>query len=245
MDSFEKIKEQKQEQKLETERNETLKDLKEFLIEKLDFLPFSILNQKSSKELLNLYKHYLEQKANLNNFKKFYKEAAQKEINEKKPDEYFDKYKTYLLGKLPQQLQERLLEISEKQQETEKEFIKRLEEIHREREKINQRMILGFHCSDINFWKGEKETFIKSGSKEEVIGDIKKTGLHFYSIDPQHLYVTRSKFLYLVEGSMYEIKNNKNVQSPYWFYTERDLPVLKVIPLDNEVVESLDLKFEK
>lgn len=223
------------------EKNEFLKDLKEFLIDKLEFLPFSVLDQKSPKELLDLYRQYLNQEANFENFKKFYKEITKKEADKDKLSEY----KSYLLGKLPQQLQERHLEISKEQEETDRDFIKRLEEIHKEREKISQRMILGFHCSDINFWKEEGQTFIKAGPRIEVINEKTKTGLHFYSTDLNHLFGPRSKFLYLIEGSTYDIKENKKVQNPYWIYVERDLPVLKVIPITDEIEKELDLKFER
>lgn len=242
--SFEKrdLIKKKLEKDLVEQEKSSVEEFKNFLFEKFNFLPGSTLKEKSSKELLDFYCSYLNQEPNFENFKEFYEKITKKKIGKK---DYW-RYKEYLLGKLPEKLQERQLEISEEKGESDEELVKRLEDIHKKREKESLRTILGFHTSDIDFWKGEGKTFIKSGPRVEVIKNKEKTGLKFYSVNPQSLFLPRSKFLYLVEGSIYDLKKGKHVHNnPNWVYVERELKVLKCIPLNNEVIKEFGLVFEK
>jgi hypothetical protein len=220
---------------------ENLESFKNFLIEKMAFLPKRELKEKPPAEILDLYKEYLNREASFENFKNFYGKFSKKEITGKSSAEYRD----YLLNKLPFKIREKHLETLYEKSPNPDEFIENLEANHQMRKENNLQMILGFRCSNTDFGGFEGESFVKMSSEVESFGEEDLSGLTWYATDKHHLYGKKLKYLYLVEGSNYDEKTKEKIGRSHWVFAKRKLAVIEMIPLSSEVIEKLDLKFEK
>jgi len=229
---------------IKKEKKETLENLdsfKNFLIEKMAFLPRKKLKEKPPAEIVDLYKEYLNQETNFENFKNLCGKFSEKEITEKSSE----KYRDYLLNKLPFKIREKYLETLYEKNPNPDEFVEKLEENHQIRKENNLQMVLGFHCSNVDFGGFEGESFVDMSSEIENLGGEDLSGLTWYATDKHHLYGTKQKYLYLVEGSNYDEKTKEKIGRSHWVFTKRKLAIIEMIPLSGEVIGNLDLKFEK
>lgn len=221
-----------------------IKQLRNHFSDEMEFLDPDFFESSSTGKIFELYQEYINQEPSFRNFKKLLlkttssKERKKSIIQIKEEDLETDEnleesFRCYLLNKLPHAIRERQTQISE--EKGEKEIpVKNLLLVHQKRP---HRIILGFHCSNIDI-PGHKIKSAKDG--EEVIEGIPETGLVFYSTDPKKLYGKKTNYLYFVEGYSDE---TKRVQVPEWAYRKGILEFYFKTPLTNEVVQELGLEF--
>jgi len=190
---------------------------REFFIDQLSvFTDKKKLQQASVQKLFKDYKNYINS------------DIVKESIKADK-----DKYRKYLLYKLPKKIQKRNKEKS----------IEELEKIHNNRQEVGCKMILGFHVSDQNI--PETETIKESYSESIFKNATLPRGAYVqYSDDPHYLWniPTPQRYFYLVEGS----EDDKKTTEKGWRarpVKEEGLTILAKFYLTKELEDALNLKF--
>lgn len=248
-----------EEPKFEQKEAEEIVKFKNFLIENLPAISPEALSKKKAGELFELYKNLINEEASFENFKKFLltcaSETEKEIIQELAKDDVkndiliSDAYRKYLLMKLPKELQERQEQISEERNEPEIP-IERLERVHERRG--DDRMVLGFHTSPINFWREPVTKVERAFSRDEFA--VPETGKKYcdesaktwYSADRRQLYFgqTQPKYVYLIEATNSEFRTKQHYDREHGaFYSHSPLTALCMLPLTPETMKIFDLKF--
>jgi len=202
-----------------------------FFIEQLSlFISEKKLQQIQIAELFEEYKNFINSEANFKNFQKLRQEYGETGINQ-------NKYKEYLLYKLPKELQEKNKDKS----------IKELEKIHNFRQGMDCRMILGFHVSGADI--SERETIKESYSESQIGEIILEAGAHVQYSDSSHYLwstPTPSRYLYLVEGSEKDkITHPQGWRARAVAHGQKGLEILAKFELTKELGEALGLEFRE
>ena len=209
---------------------EVLKAQSFFIGELSRFISEKKLRGIQIAELFEEYKNFINSRANFENFQKLRQKYDETKIDQ-------NKYKKYLLQKLPKELQEKNKDKS----------IKELEEIHNFRQDLNSRMVLGLHVSGADI--SERETINKGYSESQIGEIILGAGAYVqYSESPHYLWSapTARRYLYLVEGSEKDkITHPRGWRARAVARGQKGLEILTKFELTKELEEALGLEFRE
>jgi len=199
-------------------------DLADFIIEELPFADIEVLEQMSSKQLLDLYLYYYNNPASLDHFTSIYQNLRKEKLSESiDSEEAKNAYLAYLLNKQPTSLQENQLKLA-KRKKIDPELIEEitedinyqaddeerkqiqmmtvwLESIHKQRQEKNSNSFIGFHVARSDKIKGDISS--AHGIEQTNVGsDVKNihTGARFFTTTTDPLYYPGSgeQYLYFV-----------------------------------------------
>ncbi|MBI2633477.1 MAG: hypothetical protein HYW78_03800 [Parcubacteria group bacterium] len=206
-------------------------EAKNFFIQKMEFLDLRKLQSSSPKEVFDLYREYINGEASREHYQKLISAGGE---NMSAFEE--DNYRYYLLGKLPYELQER----------NKNKPVNELEEIHKAREEMRSKMILGFRVSSAELRSGETIETDRTQSRE--INEMLLEGnLGEYSDNEKYLYGSASKKrnLYLIEGNESDQITDPNGWRARAIGKGKGLRVIGKLTLTPELEKALGLKFRQ
>ncbi|MBI2483125.1 hypothetical protein HYV74_03020 [Candidatus Uhrbacteria bacterium] len=231
-----------------------LADFHHFVADELEFVDRSTIERLAPATQLRLLQEYWNVPASVDHFQRLAgmfteintastptTEAANLLEYEQRRDQYI----SYLLHKLPLELRERwTTEMDEHPNDA-------LPRLQRAVARTDLGLVLGFHVTRRPLAGDRVWTAMASDVFDELttvadapdIAPIDARAKSWYSLDPNHLYGHRARYLYLIEGSRGDIGSPREFL-PGHIWSSAPLRIRHHIPLTPAIVRALDLHFD-